>query len=79
LVLGTSLTVQGGIKALNQQSGHQETLDGIFDLNLSADYMFSRRFSAFVIGKNIFSKEYELYLNYPSRGFTAIAGITYSF
>jgi len=79
LIFGTSLTAQGGIKALNQQSGHQEKLDGIFDLNLSADYLFSKRFSAFVIGKNIFSKEYELYLNYPSRGFTAIAGITYSF
>ena len=79
LIFGASMTAQGGIKALNQQSGYRDTLDGIFDLNLSADYLFSKRFSAFVIGKNIFSREYELYLNYPSRGFTAIAGITYSF
>jgi hypothetical protein len=79
LVFGASLRALGGIKALNEQSGQQEKLDGIFDLNLSVDYLFSKRFSAFVIGKNIFSKEYELYLNYPSRGFTAIAGISYSF
>jgi hypothetical protein len=79
LVFGASIRALGGINALNQQSGTQEKLDGVFDLNLSVDYLFSKRFSAFVIGKNIVSKEYQLYLNYPSRGFTAIAGITYSF
>ncbi len=79
LIFGTSITALGGINSLNQQSGNRRKLDGVFDVNLSADYLFSRRFSAFVIGKNIVSKEYELYLNYPSRGFTAIAGITYSF
>lgn len=79
LIFGTSITAMGGIKALNQQSGHRENLDAVFDLNLSVDYLFSKKFSAFAIGKNIISKEYELYQNYPSRGFTAIAGITYSF
>ena len=79
LIFGAGVNALGGIKSLNQQSGRQEKLDGIFDLNLTVDYLFSRRFSAFVIGKNILSKEYELYLNYPSRGFTAIGGISYSF
>ncbi len=79
LIFGANIRALGGINALNQQSGTQEKLDAVFDLNLSVDYLFSRRFSAFLIGKNIFSREYQLYLNYPSRGFTAIAGITYSF
>jgi len=79
LRLGSSITAMGGVKALNQQSGSTHKLDAIFDLNLSVDYLFSPRFSAFVIGKNLISKKYQQYLNYPSRGITAIGGITYSF
>ena len=79
LILGTNITAMGGVKALNQQSGSRHNLDAIFDINLSADYLFSPRFSAFIIGKNLISQKYQQYLNYPSRGFTAIGGITYSF
>jgi hypothetical protein len=79
IVLGTSITMMGGIKGLNQQSGSEQKLDGIFDLNLSVDYLFSPRFSAFVIGKNIASQEYQQFLNYPSRGINVIGGISYSF
>ena len=79
LLLGGSITAMGGIEGLNQQSGSTHKLDAIFDLNLSADYLFSPRFSAFIIGKNLISKEYQQFLNYPSRGITAVAGITYSF
>jgi hypothetical protein len=79
LLLGSSLTAMGGVKALNQQSGNTQKLDAIFDLNLSADYLFSPRFSVFVVGKNLISKKYQQYLNYPSRGITVIGGITYSF
>ncbi len=79
LILNGSLTALGGIKALNLQSGNQTTLDAIFDVNLGVEYLFSSKFSAFVSGENLFSKEYERYWNYPSRGFTVVAGITYSF
>ena len=79
LLLGSSLSILGGIKALNQQSGNTQTLDTILDLNVSADYLFSPRFSAFVIGKNLISKNYQQFLYYPSRGISVIAGITYSF
>ncbi len=79
LILGTSLTTMGGIKSLNQQSGNTRTLDAIFDINLSADYLFSPRFSAFVIAKNLISKKYQQFLNYPSRGISLIGGISYSF
>ena len=79
IVLGSSLTAMGGIRGLNQQSMTQQKLDAIFDFNLSVDYLFSPRFSAFVVGKNLFSQEYEQFLNYPSRGISVVAGITYSF
>lgn len=79
IVLGSSITAMGGIKALNQQSGNQRTLDAVFDLNLSVDYLFSPRFSAFVIGKNLVSQKYEQFWNYPSRGINVVGGITYSF
>ncbi|GJM30309.1 MAG: hypothetical protein DHS20C17_29440 [Cyclobacteriaceae bacterium] len=79
LIFNASINALGGIKALNQQSGNQQKLEAIFDANLGVDYLFSPKFSAFVLGENLFSKEYQQYLNYPSRGFTVIAGITYSF
>jgi len=69
----------GGIKGINLQSGTTRELDTIFDVNVKVDYLFSPRFSVFLIGKNLVSQKYERYLNYPVRGLTAIGGITYSF
>jgi hypothetical protein len=79
LIVGGSITALGGIKGINLQSGTTRDLDTIFDVNVKVDYLFSPRFSAFLMGKNLVSQNYERYLNYPVRGLTAIGGITYSF
>ncbi len=79
LILSGSITALGGIKGFNLQSGTVRELDGIFDVNLSVDYLFSPRFSVFVTGKNLVSQNYQRYMNYPARGITVIGGVSYSF
>ena len=74
-----NLYTMGGIQGLNLASDTSKKLDTITDLGFTAEYLFSEKFSAFLQLKNIFAKEYELYLNYPSRGFMALAGVTLSF
>ncbi len=78
-ILGGGITAMGGIKGLNQQSGTVRSLDSMFDVNIKVDYLFSPRFSAFLIGKNMVSQNYERYLNYPAKSISVIGGITYSF
>jgi len=53
--------------------------DKIIDLNLKVDYRISEKFSTFVMLNNVLGKEYERFVNYPTKGFQAIGGITYTF
>ncbi len=55
------------------------TLDGYVDANLSFGYRFTDRLSAFVKGSNLFSNNYEKWLNYPVQGIQGLAGVTYKF
>jgi hypothetical protein len=74
-----NLYTLGGIQGINLASNTPKKLDTITDLGFTTEYLFSEKFSAFLQSKNIFAKEYEQYLNYPSRGFMVLAGITFSF
>jgi hypothetical protein len=69
----------GGIQAFDSNNNETVKLDAAFDLNFTTEYLFSKQFSAFVRLNNIFSKEYELLYNYPTRGFQFLIGATYSF
>jgi hypothetical protein len=69
----------GGIQAFDPNNNETVKLDAAFDLNFTTEYLFSKQFSAFVRLNNIFSKEYELLYNYPTRGFQFMIGATYSF
>ena len=53
--------------------------DKIIDLNLKVDYRISEKFSTFVMLNNVLGKKYERFVNYPTKGFQAIGGITYTF
>lgn len=79
IILTGSVNAMGGLEGLNLQSDTSKKLDGIFDINFKAEYLWSKRFSAFANFSNIGSKRYERYLNYPSRGLAILGGITYSF
>jgi hypothetical protein len=52
--------------------------DNVIDLNVKADYLFSPRFSAFLMGNNLLGK-YQRLVNYPSQGISLIGGVSYSF
>lgn len=69
----------GGIKAFDFNTGEDTDLDAALDLNLKAEYLFSKQFSAFIRLNNLLSNEYEVLYNYPSRGLQVLAGVTYSF
>jgi hypothetical protein len=79
ILLNAELMLMSGIQGLNQETGTVAELDPIADFSLKGDYIFSPRFSTFLQFKNIFAQNYERYLNYPSRGFMLMGGITYSF
>jgi outer membrane cobalamin receptor len=79
LLLTANLYTLGGIQGINLASNTTKKLDTIADLGFTTEYLFSEKFSAFLQLKNIFAKEYERYLNYPSRGFMLLGGVTLSF
>lgn len=79
ILLKADLIVQGGMKALDQPTQEVIKLDGAFDLNARAEYLFSDSFSFFVQLNNIVSNEYPVYYHYPVRGMQVLGGITWSF
>jgi hypothetical protein len=77
IALTSDLYFMGGLKGL--RGGETVDLDNIADLNFKLDYLFSDRFAAFLSFNNVLSKNYQLYLNYPSQGLLVMGGISYSF
>ena len=69
-------TVQNG---LGVPAYKAKKLDPIFDANLSVEYRYTKRLSAFVKANNIGGINFEKYLNYPTQGFNIWGGLTYSF
>lgn len=79
ILLTAGIIAQGGMKAWDEATDREITLDPAFDLNFKTEYLFSQSFSIFVQLNNIASNKYPLFMNYPVRGFQALAGITWSF
>ncbi len=79
LFLGIDFIAQGGIKALDLEQKNLVTLNAAADLNLKANYFLSKQFSVFLNFNNILSSNYQLYLNYPVRGFQVMGGASWSF
>jgi hypothetical protein len=79
LRLTVDFIAQGGIKALDLDAHRMITLNAAADLNFKANYLVSKQFSVFVDLNNMLSSNYQLYLNYPVRGFQAMGGASWSF
>lgn len=79
LLFGLELASLGGVERYNQQSDRKEALDAIIDLSFKTEYLLSDRASLFLNFNNILGNNNERYLNYPSRKFMFMAGLTYSF
>ena len=68
-----------GIVAQNPATNLTISLESIIDVDLGLEYLISKQASVFVNSYNIIGKEYQRYLNYPSRGLQLLAGLSYSF
>jgi hypothetical protein len=56
-----------------------QELKGMFDANLSIEYRYTKKLSAFINFNNIASKAYERWQDYPTQKFGVLGGLTYSF
>ncbi|HEX5170613.1 MAG TPA: hypothetical protein VFW11_15660 [Cyclobacteriaceae bacterium] len=79
ILLKADLIMQGGMKAFDQETQETIKLDGAFDLNARAEYLFSPSFSFFVELNNITSSKYPLFYHYPVRSLQVLGGVTWSF
>ena len=74
-----NLFLLGGINAQEPITGAVVKLDNVIDINVELDYAISPRASVFAKFLNLLSNEYQLYLNYPVKGFQAMIGFAYNF
>jgi hypothetical protein len=63
---------------LQQPEGYG-TIKGYFDANIGVDYRYSKVLSIFANINNLTASKYSRWYNYPSYGFGAMAGFSYSF
>ncbi len=67
-----------GIKA-QTAAGEVKTLAAIHDLNVGLNLSLTEKAGIFVDVMNIFGNNYQLYNNYPVKGFQVIGGVSYKF
>ncbi len=79
LSLSLDFYVTGGIRTFNFRTNETVSLPTIYDLNFKADYTFYKKLSAFAMLNNLFSQDYQRYLNYPNQGFNFLIGLGYAF
>ena len=58
---------------------YSKQLDGLVDLNLGIEYLFTKRFTAFIRSYNLANQNYQFYNQYNTQGITFIGGVSYSF
>ena len=63
----------------SSDNGTLVELKAYADLNISADYTFNRKWSAFIDLSNILNNNYQVYSNFEVQGFQLMAGAIYSF
>ncbi len=78
IIFNLNSYMYSGIKAL-ETNGQIRDLPTIMDLNLKADYLFSRNFSAFLELNNLLANKYQRYLYYSQKGINFLLGATCSF
>jgi hypothetical protein len=74
-----NLVSLSGIRAPKPVTYEMVKLDPIFDLGITGQYKVNDRIGAFVEMQNLFSQNYQRYLNYPMRGAMIRVGAMYRF
>jgi len=67
------------MKAFDQSLAKTVEIDPAVDVNFKTNYFLSKQVSLFLKLNNILSNKYQVYLNYPVRGFQAMGGLTWVF
>lgn len=79
LKLKMDLIILEGIIAPDPVDQNPVDMDAVLDLGFTAQYDFLPQAAAFLDLQNLISKNYERYLNYPSRGMMVKLGFIYRF
>jgi hypothetical protein len=79
LRLRADLFIENGVPYLNMETNEAETLNGLFDISLGADYFFTENIGAFVKLNNIASNRRERWHRYPVFGLNALVGVSARF
>ncbi|MBS1490789.1 MAG: hypothetical protein JSS93_09700 [Bacteroidetes bacterium] len=79
IILSADFIAQGGIKALDAKAKRMISLNPAVDLNFKIDYRVSKQFVVFLNFNNMLASDYQLYMNYPVRGFQVLGGASWSF
>lgn len=79
LLVSSDLYFLAGIKGKNFITDKEVKLDPIIDLNFKFTYLLSDHFNVFVSANNVFNKNYQRYLYYPTQGVNFLGGLSYSF
>lgn len=79
LLVSSDLYFLSGIEAKNFQTDKEIKLNPVVDLNFKFTYLITDHFNAFVSANNIFNKNYQRYLYYPTQGVNFLGGLSYSF
>ncbi len=58
---------------------YAKKLGFISDLNLGAEYQYSKKLSAFLQFNNLAAQRYKRWYNYPVQGFQVLGGVTFKF
>jgi len=78
ILLNCELIFAGERNAVNIYN-KSETLGSIADINLGAEYRYTKKMSAFLNLNNIANQKYFIWQHYPSWGFNVMFGVTYAF
>lgn len=79
IILKADLFAMGKRYAKLDNLGAFKELESVIDLNIGAEYRYSKALSGFVHLNNLLSESYNAWNYYPTYGFNILAGLTYSF
>lgn len=77
--LGSNIYVLGKRYGKIVGAWQSEELSPIADININANYKYSKKLSIFLNLNNLLNKDYQLWYNYPVYKINGIGGITYIF
>jgi hypothetical protein len=78
-ILRSEIYTMNSRKALILQGNRKETMAGLVDINVGADYLYNKNISVFLNMNNITNNTYQRWFNYPVYGFMVMGGLNITF